>query len=53
MPDTAAERKSTLSILERLWGVLRPYRARVASVALLISFSAARPVRLRRGDPRG
>ena len=41
MPDTATDRKSTLSILKRLWGVLRPYRTRVVAVALLISFTAA------------
>ncbi|MDP2497872.1 MAG: ABC transporter ATP-binding protein [Candidatus Palauibacterales bacterium] len=41
MADTATDRKSTLSILKRLWGVLRPYRNRVVAVALLISFTAA------------
>jgi subfamily B ATP-binding cassette protein MsbA len=41
MTDTATDRKPTLSILERLWGVLRPYRVRVLAVALLISFTAA------------
>ncbi|PSR04657.1 MAG: ABC transporter ATP-binding protein, partial [Bacteroidetes bacterium SW_8_64_56] len=34
-------RESTLTILKRLWGVLAPYKARVAGVALLISFSSA------------
>ena len=34
-------RESTLIILKRLWGVLTPYKARVAGVALLISFSSA------------
>jgi len=37
----AETRESTLTILSRLWGVLAPYKARVAGVALLISFSAA------------
>ncbi len=34
-------RESTATILKRLWGVLAPYKARVAGVALLISFSSA------------
>ncbi|MFW6010822.1 MAG: ABC transporter ATP-binding protein, partial [Gemmatimonadota bacterium] len=41
MSDTSTDRRPTLSILKRLWGVLRPYRARVGAVALLISFTAA------------
>jgi len=40
MPDRDS-RKSTLTILSRLWGVLAPYKARVIGVALLISFAAA------------
>ena len=41
MPADTDQRKSTLTILKRLGGVLAPYRARVIGVALLISFSAA------------
>jgi subfamily B ATP-binding cassette protein MsbA len=41
MPDDTDTRRSTLTILKRLGGVLAPYRARVIGVALLISFSAA------------
>jgi subfamily B ATP-binding cassette protein MsbA len=41
MPETTTDREPTLSILKRLWGVLRPYRKRVVGLALLISFSAA------------
>jgi len=39
--NSTTERKSTLSILTRLWGVLAPYKARVVGLALLISFSSA------------
>ena len=44
MPDTPTrrdDREPTLPILQRLWGVLRPYRKRVVGLALLISFSSA------------
>ena len=41
MPADTESRKSTLTILKRLGGVLAPYQARVIGVALLISFSAA------------
>ena len=42
MPDTPDDsREPLLTVLERLWRVLAPYKARVFGLALLISFSAA------------
>ncbi|MFO8100463.1 MAG: ABC transporter ATP-binding protein, partial [Salinibacter sp.] len=41
MPADTSTRRSTLTILKRLRGVLAPYKAQVIGVALLISFSAA------------
>ncbi len=41
MPADPDTRRSTLTILKRLGGVLAPYRGRAIGVTLLISFSAA------------
>ena len=42
MPDTDTKpRESTTTILAKLWDVLAPYKRRVFSLALLISFAAA------------